>query len=506
MTGNKMSLFSNLGSAVSEKDVENAWRAALSKAYPGAEISSPYKCDGYIKHNNIRMLCEFKFNPDMKTKDALPVIGQSIYYLKKFADDGAELPNIIFVADKNECFVIPVSSVIGYTKKSYDWSAAPCDAGKNLQLMADLTKDEAVSPFVFDIGSGFKWAAVSDFIDRCVRQVKAETPITSKNIQNVYDYWRRNVVKQKLEEAGHISAFLSLLTNPQSCYKHPKKENVLVIGGAEIKIDGKAYNGFFSRFKESHNPAEIREITANKDRLINEITRRRTGAFFTPSDWVNEAHKMLSESLGSTWKEDYVVWDASCGTGNLTRDYSFKELYLSTLEQSDIDIINEAGYNKEANKFQFDFLNDPLDKLPAGLIKAFKENKKIVFFNNPPYGTANDLVKGGSKAGVASGTLVNKAMKDADIGPSSQQMYAQFMYRGISIASELGNKNAVLATFTKCVIVNGDSFFGFRKLLNRLEFLDGMSFQADNFADVADTWAISFTIFKTKQQVSDQQV
>jgi hypothetical protein len=80
------------------------------------------------------------------------------------------------------------------------------------------------------------------------------------------------------------------------------------------------------------------------------------------------------------------------------------------------------------------------------------------------------------------------------------------MYRGISIASELGNKNAVLATFTKCVIVNGDSFFGFRKLLNRLEFLDGMSFQADNFADVADTWAISFTIFKTKQQVSDQQV
>ena len=37
-------------------------------------------------------------------------------------------------------------------------------------------------------------------------------------------------------------------------------------------------------------------------------------------------------------------------------------------------------YNKEATNFQFDFLNDDLNKLPKGLIDAFEQNKPIVFF------------------------------------------------------------------------------------------------------------------------------
>ena len=80
-------------------------------------------------------------------------------------------------------------------------------------------------------------------------------------------------------------------------------------------------------YKETHNPLELRAITANKDRLFQEIYRRRTGAFFTPAIWVDEAHKMIAEQFSEDWKEKYVVWDCSCGTLNLTRDYKFKELY-----------------------------------------------------------------------------------------------------------------------------------------------------------------------------------
>ena len=67
-------------------------------------------------------------------------------------------------------------------------------------------------------------------------------------------------------------------------------------------------------------------LTATQDRLIQDETRRMKGEFFTPTIWVDEAHKMISEQFGEDWKEKYVVWDPAWGTGNLTRDYKFKEL------------------------------------------------------------------------------------------------------------------------------------------------------------------------------------
>jgi hypothetical protein len=234
------------------------------------------------------------------------------------------------------------------------------------------------------------------------------------------------------------------------------------------------------------------------DRLMNPIKRKRTGAFFTPSDWVNESHKMLEEALGANYREEYVFWDCSCGTANLTRDYSFKELYLSTLEQTDLNIITEAGYNPSATKFQFDFLNDGFDKLPAGLLAALTSGKKIVFYNNPPYATANNLAfeSGETKNGVAIDTMVNKMMKDAKIGASSQQLYAQFMYRVMRIIEQYKLKDAVMATFSKSAFIANGSFEDFRKSMN-VKFVDGMVFQANHFADVSDSWGIAFTVFKS---------
>ncbi len=74
---------------------------------------------------------------------------------------------------------------------------------------------------------------------------------------------------------------------------------------------------------------------------MEDTHRRRTGAFFTPDIWVAEAHKMIAKQFGEDWKEEYVVWDCACGTANLTKVYKFKELYISTLEQSDINTITE---------------------------------------------------------------------------------------------------------------------------------------------------------------------
>ena len=229
------------------------------------------------------------------------------------------------------------------------------------------------------------------------------------------------------------------------------------------------------------------------DRLIEDTNRRNKGEFYTPTTFVDKAHRMIEKALGEDWKEKFVVWDNCCGTKNLTRDYRFNELYCSTLEQGELDQC--TGYNKEAVSFQFDFLNDSLDKLPASLIEALKANKPIVFLLNPPYATANNAKKGTSKAGVAK-TMINEAMLADKIGACSQNLYAQFLYRILIIKREFNLTNCHIALFSPTLFLSGGSFKGFRTAyLNEFKFDNAVQFKASHFADCAEDWGISFSLW-----------
>lgn len=499
MSRKTKNLVRQLSSSLNEKDVENAWRGFIVETYSGGTFTSPHKCDGFLQSGPANILCEFKFNPAMKEqRENLPVIAQTIYYIKKFIDAGDTMPNVVFIADKNECFVLPIGVLIPYTKRDYDWNLSPSEAGKNLRLIADLMKDTEINPVVFDITDDFEWEPVHHYMIRQINQLKADIAITASILPKVFEHWSKNVINETLDDNRSIEIFYKVLTNPQDCYPHPKKDGCMIVGSSEVKIKKRGYAGFFSLYKETHNPVEVRELTANKDRLITEVRRRRTGAFFTPSDWVDEAHNMLTEHLGPDWRDEYIVWDCSCGTANLTRDYGFKELYLSTLEETDINIIREAGYNPSATVFQFDFLNDGLDKLPEGLLKALESGKKIVFLNNPPYGTAQTFGRSGdAKTGISTNSYVYNLMESKNVGGSSQNLYAQFMYRIIKIIEQYKLSNAFMSMFTKANFMTGKQFEGFRNDLNTLKFIDGMLFQASHFSDVADAWGIAFTIFKS---------
>src|SRR5699024_1999356 len=100
-------------------------------------------------------------------------------------------------------------------------------------------------------------------------------------------------------------------------------------------------------------------------------------------------------------------------------------------------------------KFQYDFLNDDVDlnptdnpdssewKMPEtlfnALLDASKTGKRVIFYSNPPYGTANNADKaGGSKKGMAN-TKMSMYMKQHKWGQSSQQLYAQFFARALKI-------------------------------------------------------------------------
>jgi hypothetical protein len=246
------------------------------------------------------------------------------------------------------------------------------------------------------------------------------------------------------------------------------------------------------------------------------------GDFYTPSIWVDEAHKMISQQLGVDWKQEYMVWDSASGTKNLTRDYKFFELYSSSIDASDLKISEE--YNKEGIAFQYDFLNDDVElfddllkrvkngefltvndfkdskiyKYAPSLIQGLLNGRKLLFLINPPYATATNRDET-SKDGVSE-TVVNKIMLRDKIGASSQQLYSQFLYR-IKMIKNLFGINVAIGLFSPTNWLSGSMSMELRKSLSKdLGYIDGMLFQASNFADVQDNWGIAFSIFKSSSQ------
>lgn len=249
-----------------------------------------------------------------------------------------------------------------------------------------------------------------------------------------------------------------------------------------------------------------------KEQSKNIDKKRKDGSFYTPPLFVNYAHKMIEETLGEDWKERYVVWDNCCGIGNLTKDYCFKELYASTLHQSDIDIVRQC--NKDTTqKFQFDFLNDHIaypnslfgvyaDKLPKGLKDAFLNNKPIVFFINPPYAKNTGDNNTGTKEKVCY-TKVREDMKKEKMDACIANLYAQFLYRIIQIKIQFNLSNVYIAVFSPTLFLTGQSFEKFRIIfLNNFVFKKGVQFKAGYFADVADNWGILFSLWKSGKSIN----
>ena len=335
--------------------------------------------------------------------------------------------------------------------------------------------------------------------------VKRYERVTEHNLSKIFDYFCKNVLKGKTKLSGHdlVEIFMGVIGNKMNYYQHPSNPNMLVCNGKNVNVNGKAFESFFSYFERNYTPQETMRLKSIADRLIIDTDRRNSGDFWTPTVFVDYAHDMISKSLGEDWKEKYVVWDNAWGTGNLTRDYKFGELYCSTLYQSELNI--GAEYNPEATKFQFDFLNDEIagrdsllgvydDKLPKGLKDALINNKPIVFFINPPYATSGNWQS--EKKTGCSNTMINTKMKTDKIGACSQNLYAQFLYRILMIKREFNLTNCHIALFSPTLFLTGSSYAKFRNVfLNEFSSDNAIQFKASHFADVADNWGISFSIW-----------
>lgn len=507
----KSKFFDKIKTAVIERQVEDVYNEGIN-LYFKKEITYPFGCDGLIETKTengemLKLIIEYKLDEIMRNSVArAKVLCQVVFYLKRFENNGLRLPNVCMVGDKNECFVMHTNELQPYLDEDVDWTIAPSKAHELCpELVAKIAGNEKINPFVFDIDENFSFKETAyKKIVELADNVKRYVRVTEHNIATIYDYFVKNVIKdaKKIQPNDLVAIFMGVISDHENYYLHPVKKNILVTPTKEINVDGKGYKSFFSYFDRKYTPQEKNRFAEISDRLIEDTKRRNTGEFYTPTLFVDYAHKMLAEKFGEDWKEKFVVWDNCCGTKNLTRDYRFKELYCSTLENAELEI--SKRYNPEATAFQFDFLNDDLSKLPMGLRKALENNKPIIFFINPPYATTCNFGDT-NKAEEGNDTMVNGVMKENGMKRCSDNLYAQFLYRIIDIKKQYNLTNVHIGLFSPTLFLTGSSFNEFRKrLFDNFAFTNAVQFKASHFADVKESWGISFSIWKNGITIDKQ--
>ena len=354
-------------------------------------------------------------------------------------------------------------------------------------------------------------------------------PVTRNNFPFVYQKWLKAVKpsiaidwalarKQGIHDADFFLADLLSKDNATLMQKlfvvlrgnHYLADRQLDPSGflAEKRVDfkdaQKAHTSFWNQYRRPPRKEFWTFINERRDLLMPPDIRERQGSFFTPQIWVEKAQETIAEVRGETWQDEYDVWDPAGGTGTLLAGLdpkSKRRVWLSTLQQADVDIVHERIANGAAlfdnHVFQFDFLNDPFDKLPDGLktiVEDPERRKKLVVFLNPPYAEAatprTKTGTGKNKPEVATGTAVHTAYKPL-IGAAANEMFSLFLIR---IAREI--PGCVLAQFSKLKHVQAPNFERFRAAFgSRLE--KAFVVPANTFDNVKGEFPIGFFVWTT---------
>ena len=512
-------LISELDAATNEKGVEHAYWGAIKATFKEGLPSDADQTDGFIRikyvESELFLLMEFKFNKHLKKRiNAMEVLIQIIFYMHALRDSLASVPNVIMVGDKNDVFVMNTKPLMKYLDRDdVNWEVSPSSAAKTYfnTMVVDLYNDVDINYYPHAVhDTDFNFNSILRDIAILMTNSQEKIKLTPNNINAAFDQFISQVItSNKFSAEELVNIFITVATERKSKVFFNSNASQIRVNNYTVSINKNNYRNFVSHFEEQYRPSEKRIFTAISDRLIQDIQRRTSGEFYTPSSFVKYATDQFKRYLGSNWNNDYVVWDPAWGTGNLTRDNRFANLFASTLNQADLDQGHQ--YNVGAHKFIFDFLNDDIDfetqnlfgyesdKLPKELIEILTKHPdtKFLFFVNPPYGTAGNANSKDRKAKTGiSDSKIKIEMRTQHL-KVQEQLYAQFIYRIIKMKIQLNLQNVYLGLYSPTLLITGSKYDKFRKLfLKNFKFIQGNIFQASNFADVKSNWAIDFSIWK----------
>ena len=133
-------------------------------------------------------------------------------------------------------------------------------------------------------------------------------------------------------------------------------------------------------------------------------------------------------------------------------------------------------------------------------------NKPLVFYINPPFGTANtrsfstDAKKKANKRNMAA-NKVRDIMDQEQMGKARMQLYAQFFFRIVKLINQFHLDNVILASFSPYQFRTGGDYFGtfYKYFLKTLHPFKGFLFSAGEFSNVNKDWGVSFGLYSNEK-------
>ncbi len=502
-----MKLYDKLQQARSEEDVKDAYIKALGlKDYSKnlydiqtKEIWFEAK-DGY-KHSSYQMFT------------------QLLHYVQQAFDKGENVPPFLCVIDTKKAAIMKTADalpLISNKKQPIKW-------GKSASGYTQEALD-VVSAYIGTYLVSFRIETHEhEFISTIRNAIKTgdiiRTQITPDNLKQVFDKWVKMIgeeIQGVAKEEYALLFFADIMSdgnvsthdNLPAQLLHKNNAPVFSLSGKIYELGSKeGYRQFWVIYDRPPKQEYRNYLLERRDSLIPIDERSFKGAYYTPLAVVDKAYDKLTETLGNNWQKDYIVWDMCCGVGNLEVKHSnSRNIYMSTLDQPDVDIMIATKTCVAATRFQYDYLNDDItddgkidytitNKIPTTLQQAIKEGKKLLVLINPPYAEAGGGIDGKkNKIGVEQ-TKINTLMKHNEIGYASKELFVQFLVR---IAREI--PSATIAMFSNLKYVNASNFEKFRANWNA-NYLGGFVVHSKAFDGLGGEFPIGFLVWKTNNSI-----
>ena len=498
-----MTLYKTLQQANSEEDVKDAYIKALG-------------LKGYSKNLIDIQTREIWFEAkDSGKNSTYAMFTQLMHYVQQALNKGDYVPPFLAVIDTHKAAIMKSADVIPFLeKKTIQW-------GKN----ASGYTQEALDAVSAHIGTYFVSFKIETHEDEFIATIKnaitsgdiIRTQITPDNLKQVFDKWVVMIgreIKGVSEEDYALLFFADIMSDgtisthndlPAELL-HKNNNPVFSLGGKLYELGNKeGYRQFWQIYHRPPKQEYRNYLLERRDSLIPLDERSFKGAFYTPLNVVDKAYDKLTETLGNNWQKEYIVWDMCCGVGNLEVKHSNpRNIYMSTLDVADVDVMRATKTCVAATRFQYDYLNDDItgegridytltNKLPETLRKAIVEGKKILVLINPPYAEAANSQGNEGKTDVAK-TNIGAVMNTANYGYAARELFMQFIAR---IAVEI--PTATVAMFSTMKYVNAPNFELFREKWNA-KYLDGFVVHSKSFDGLKGNFPIGFLIWQTNQK------
>ncbi len=497
----KKNLFQTLAEANTEEELKNFFAKRFN-----IKLATKNFIDLYTQ----QILFEFKLDKNLKNPQTLAeIVAQTLYYVRrlKFGSDYRPVSQNICIVTKNFAVIFPTESFAAFydDKNAYDWDLAPSSPCKKL-VNALSNSELIINAKIYDLSVYTVEIAFVADIERIFKgKSRNVKQITEQNFEQIFIYWQK-LFGAAVKNGRKPSEYFITDIEQGKSHIHDRKVYFELIGDQTIKkfVNPDDYNQFWAMYDKIKTADAIISIRRKMDRLTEENLRRRTGEFYTPLAFADKAFEYLTRTAGEWWLDDnFRLWDMAAGTGNLEFNFPpeiLKRCYISTLIQDDADYCKSIF--SEATVFQFDFLNDDANKLPENLRGDLdNHNIKWIIYINPPYATANNYERDKSKISKdkIAFTAVGKQMNAENLGKSSQELTAQFLYR---ISKIFSNRKAWLGMFSKIKYINSNADQQIRDKFFHYKFERGFMFNSKAFDGCKAQFPVGFLIWNLAERIS----